>query len=193
MNSSPPDSFLTAAKHDWPAATAATLLLLFVLFGGGGSEAPLRAGILEGFAAVLFAGLVAGHFSGRPLPGEAVGPLAFFAFALAIIAAQLTPLPPSAWMNLPGREAAVSAAQAAGQENLWRPLSLDPEATRRSACALIVPLAMALATIASSNRGKIWLVRSLVAGALVSAVLGMFQIALGNPESLAPYGGRTSY
>jgi O-antigen ligase len=106
---------------------------------------------------------------------------------LLVIALQLIPLPPQTWTALPGRETAAAAAALGGPVG-WRPISLDPEATRRTAAALLLPAGLLLATLTTDNRGLLMLARAIVLGALLSALLGAVQISVGTPASLSPYG-----
>jgi O-antigen ligase len=178
-----------AAWRQEPATIAAAFLLLVaIILGGGGADGPVTGGIVEALAALTLAAIAAMHFSGRPLPPEAKGPVWFIAATLLLILFQLVPLPPSLWMVLPGRETALSVSQLIGRSGEWRPLSLDPESTRQHAAALLVPAAMLLAAIGASHRGLLLLNRTLIVGALLSALLGALQIALGSPPSLFLYG-----
>lgn len=176
-----------AWRRDRIAFLAAGLVFLSILIGGGGVEAPLRNAIIESGGALLLVACAAFHFGKRPLPSEAAGPLWLLAATLLVIALQLVPLPPATWTQLPGRETAVAVSGAAGLD-IWRPLSLDPEATRRFGAALLLPAGLVLATLMSDNRGLLTIARAIVAGALLSALLAAAQISMGTPQSLAPFG-----
>ena len=167
---------------------AGTLLFMALIFGGGGAEAPFFNGLLDAGGALLLCATVAGHFTGRPLPVSATAPVILLAAVLLLIAAQLVPLPP-AWGNaLPGREAAAAAFALSDDPGRWRPLSLDPEATRRFAAALLLPAGLFLAIIRAGPHGRIVMVRIIVAGALISFLVAAIQLALGLPVGLYPYG-----
>lgn len=176
-----------AWRGDPLAFFAAALVFLSILIGGGGAEAPIRNAVIEACGALLLVACAALHFGGRPLPREAAGPLWLLAATLLVIALQLVPLPPTTWTALPGRETAVAVSTATGLSG-WRPLSLDPEATRRFAAALLLPAGVLIATLMSGHRGLLMIARAAVAGALLSALLAAVQISLGTPMSLAPYG-----
>jgi len=177
-----------AWRHEPATVAAAFLLFVAIILGGGGADGPVAGGVVEALAAVVLAAITAMHFAGRPLPPEARGPVWFLAAVLLLILFQLIPLPPSVWAVLPGRETAVSVTALIGHSSAWRPLSLDPESTRQHAAALLVPAAMLLAAIGASHRGLLLLNRTLIVGALLSALLGALQIALGSPPSLFLYG-----
>lgn len=142
---------------------------------------------MEACGALLLVACAASHFGGRKLPPSAAGPLWLLAATLFVIALQLVPLPHGSWTDLPGRESAAAVSIATGTTQS-RPLSLDPEATRRFAAALLLPAGLLLATLLSGHRGLVLLIRAIVIGALLSALLAAFQIALGTPRWLAPYG-----
>jgi len=175
-------------QFDGLAIASAALLFLALMFGGGGADAPINAGVLAALASLLLTAHIAAHFADRPLPAQAIGPLWFLVAALALIGVQLIPLPPALWSQLPGRETAAAVSAVSGSPDGWRPLSLDPEATRRHAAALLLPAALLLAGLGSNYRGLILLARTIVAAALISALLGAVQVALDSPPALSPYG-----
>ena len=179
---------LAAVRGDPFAWSAAALLLLSLILGGGGAEAPILNGFLEACGGILMCAAIAAHFTSRPFPDAATVPVAFLAAALLLVALQLLPLPPSVWRDLPGREAAVAALEVSGGASQWRPLSLDPEATRRMAAGLLLPAGLLLATLHARHQGLVIMTRAIVIGALISAILAAAQVALGLPESLYPYG-----
>lgn len=174
--------------RDWLTWGTAGLLLASLLIGGGGAEAPLLNGLLQAGGAVLLSFAAARHFTGRPLPVAAIVPLAFLLLLLLLILAQLVPLPPSWWNDLPGRETAATIYALADGKAAWHPLSLDPEATRRFAAALLLPAGLFVAAMHAKHRGLIILARTVVFAALLSAVLAAAQLAFGLRSGLFPYG-----
>ena len=176
----------------WPgnaySIAGALLLLICLLLGGGGAEAPGFNGIIEALGALLLVACVAVHFRRAPMPSEAAAPVACTALLLLLFAFQLLPLPPALWVGLPGRELAAETARLTGQVGSWKSLSLDPEATRRAASGLLLPVALMLVVIRSDGSGLRWLLRSLLAGAGAGAVLGAVQIARDTPAALTLYG-----
>jgi O-antigen ligase len=176
------------APVNWPTWSAAGLLLVSILLGGGGAEAPLQNGLLEAGGAVLLCVMTARHWTGDPLPPAAAAPLALLMAILLLVLAQLTPLPPASWEALPGREAAASIYALAGDQRTWHPLSLDPEATRSFAAALLVPAGLFAAAVTANHKGRLLLAKTVVAGALLSLMLSAGQLALGRSAALFPYG-----
>lgn len=92
---------------------------------------------------------------------------------------QLIPLPPAIWQALPGREIATEIALLAGG-SLWRPLSLDPNATLRSFLGLLPPVAMFLAASQMRTNEHKLLIWVLLAMGLLSAFLGALQVVSGS-------------
>ncbi len=98
---------------------------------------------------------------------------------VAIPLLQLVPLPASLWTELPGRELIVAIYRAASLPSLAHPLSLDPDATRRSALALLPGLALFFSAARAPTRERVALAATVLALASLSAVLGVFQFAAG--------------
>lgn len=172
-------------------AISALLLLMLastIAFGGGGPHAPRLTLALQ-----VLALLTVGLFACRHLPFVALWstvPGWLVAGMLALIALQLVPLPPAIYANLAGRGPLLTALLLAGEQRTWRPLSLDPDATRLAAEALLVPLTL-LASTLQADRATIHLALRAIAGlAVASALLGLVQI--GNTRlllyQLPPFG-----
>ena len=132
---------------------AAALLALSLILGGGGAESPFLNGLLEAGGALLLCATFANALTGRPLPPAATVPVVLLLATLLLIAAQLVPLPPTLWAMFPGREAAVNAYALTSEPNTWRPLSLDPEATRRFASSLLLPAGLFFAALRTNRSG----------------------------------------
>ena len=178
------------AVGSWITWAIALMLTVAILFGGGGAEGPANNGIIYAASAILLLSLGAAHASGsRPLPREAMVPLWLLAAVLLVGCIQLIPVPPAIWRSLPGRELAISSLALVSADHSWRPLSLDPEATRRALAALLLPAVMIVAVLGATCREVILLLRILLACASFSALLGVLQAAAGYPDWLMPYQG----
>jgi hypothetical protein len=174
----------------WSALAIAVVLGGSILFGGGGAEGSFNNGIILTASAVLLFGLFAAHWSGaRPLPPSALVPMLLILGFLLVGTAQLVPLPPQLWRVQPGRELAASALQLVHSGDMWKPLSLDPEATRRSMTALLLPAATMFAVIGSTRRETVLLLHVIIGCALISSVVGALQVALRYPPWLTYYEG----
>lgn len=156
-----------------------TALVTAFLGGGGSSSAIASLLVLRPVSALLFA-LALTSLTGQQIKGSA-GLLALTAATVVIVAAQLIPLPPALWHNLPGRELIAANDRLVGLADQWRPLSLDPPATRNALFSLLLPIATLLFAIQLSAADLVKTVGLVLVGALSSAVLAQLQI-LGDPE-----------
>lgn len=174
----------------WQAYAVAALAVVAVLFGGGGAEGPVNNGVIQALAAVLLSLLLASNIRGSwPLPQAAVGAGSVLLALVLIVVLQLVPLPPGVWDSLPGRDLARAALALTGSADEWRPLSLDPEATRRVAATLLLPAAILFGLLGSTRREILLVVTGIVIAAGVSALVGALQLTLGTPGWLTFYDG----
>lgn len=167
---------MTVAKRTrhGDAAVATGLLGLALVLGGGSPISPIQRTIVE----------LAGVFTlcwfftrgWRAPRGHAVTVgLAIAAALVILVIFQIMPLPPGLWRRLPGRDAAADVLDILGAGQTWRPLSLDPAATREAGYFLIPPLAMFVATLHLGHDARSRLVLMIVVAAVLSAVLVMIQ------------------
>lgn len=156
----------------------ALLLTVAILAGGGSVRFPLTELIVELVAvAALVPVLIAWRWRIVP-PGFKV-PMLLATLMLALIVLQLVPLPPAIWTKLAGRELGADTARALGWAAQWRPLSIDPEATMRSAIALIPGVTMFLAVAILPPAARARLVALLVILGAAILLPGLLQIASG--------------
>jgi O-antigen ligase len=101
--------------------------------------------------------------------------------------AQLIPLPPGIWAGLPGHARFLGSDAVAGLGPVWRPISLAPDLTLAALISLSVPLAMTVGCAALSAEQCRRLLRYVLAGVAVSAVIGVVQLVGGGREALYPY------
>lgn len=123
-----------------PSLSLVILLLLLALLAiaGGASRADALGQVVvrAGTAALLGIWIVAG---GRTRLPRALAILLGAVCLLPLV--QLVPLPPSAWLALPGRETFAAAATLSGIPQPWRPIALVPDGTLNALFSLIVPVA----------------------------------------------------
>ena len=170
---------LAPADFALPAFVALT-----VLFGGGGTPAPLPEMLLEWLALAMLATVVVLHPGDRPWPRRATA----FAFALLLLPAlQLIPLPPAIWRGLPGREIEAAAVDLTGSGHSWMPWTISPPRTLASLLALIVPATAIVVAALASSRGRAYTLIAVALMALLSAVVGMAQLAGGANSALRFY------
>lgn len=146
--------------------------------GGAGAAYPLLEMVVEILGVALLCYFaIAGR--DEPLPPDARIPLIFAGAILMLLLLQLVPLPPALWHLLPEREREIGVLKMLGRSGRWMPLSLDPEATRRSMLALVPGLAMFVAGIHLPSGDRLRIAGMLVAFAAFGAVLGAIQAASG--------------
>ena len=162
----------------------ALLLCVALAFGGAGYYYPrLELGIeLAALGTISYFALTrrSWRFDRLTLFGFAIA-----AAALLLPLLQLVPLPAALWHVLPGRAFAVTLDAQLGWADKWRPLSLDPEATLRSAILLLPPAAMFLSMRFLNMDQRLNLLRLLVLFGLASALVGSVQFATGG--KLTPF------
>jgi len=180
----------TGRPRSWRNWTYLAAFAIALLAGGGGAEGPLQNGIIAAVGAFFLLALAADQFSGSdPHPRDLRVPAVIAASLILIPILQLVPLPPRIWHALPGRENAVLALGYVGHADSWRPLSLDPEATKRWATAVLWPVAIFLHVLRSPRDHLLTLLRLLVVCAALSGFAGVLQLTLGHPQWLSFYDG----
>ena len=115
-----------------------------------------------------------------------------FIFCLAVVIVpliQLVPLPPALWMLLPHRTPLIASFDVLGHGSSgnglpWLPISVSPNATWLSVAALLPTLAVFFGTILLGYRERRLLSLGVVAFGIVSAFLGLLQIAQGPASRL---------
>lgn len=160
---------------------APAYLVFCVLLGGASAAGHLANLVLQLLAVLIIAWALV-----RPLdsPSETSSRQLLWigCFALLLIIAQLVPLPPSIWANLPGRQVVLDGYELLGLAPDWAPLSLDPTATMRSALSLLPAFAVALAMLRLDSNDPSKVAWAIVGAAGLSVFVGMHQV-LGGPGS----------
>lgn len=154
----------------------AAFVALAMLLGGGGSPNPGTEMILQ-LATVLAMGAYWWTGRDRRTPAPQLEVIGITVLILTVPIAQLIPLPPSVWHDLPDRSREIATLSLIGAQGEWMPLSIVPSKTLSSLLAMIPPLALAwmVAQRTTSERGIILGVIALMA--LASAILGALQMA----------------
>lgn len=148
--------------------------VLLVALLGGSSRPDVPGLIVLRPLAVLFC-VYAFLVASREQLRSVLAPLLLVGSLMALALLQLVPLPPSVWSSLPGRELVAEATILAGLDDVWRPLSLDPNRTWNALFALFVPLAAVCLVGAQERRAQAPVLWTLLGVALVSAALGFLQ------------------
>lgn len=152
----------------------ALFLGLWLLGGASRPDVPAQAFVRAMAWVVLAIAILKGLV---PAPRSWSFPLKFLAAVGLVLSAQLLPLPPAVWMELPGRDVIEGAASAIGEGQPWRPLSMSPYATINALSALIIPLVV-LILAARLDRALQWRMATIILGAVgASALLGVTEFA----------------
>lgn len=166
---------------------AALVLFLFLCLIGGGSSRPETMSLLYvRAAAVLCCGLfllTPAHRDWRSVRW----PLILWMAAFAVIAIQLIPLPPTIWSALPGHAHLLEGAVAAGLPQPWRPVSMTPDFTRSCLLWLLPPLVVIIGFASLGDQNRSALAPILIAGACISALVGVLQLTGGSGSPLYNY------
>ena len=154
---------------------AAAFIVLVFLLGGGSRYDIASLAVLRplAFGFALYA-----LFAAREGELRAVLVPLTLLLALALwLAAQLIPLPPSVWQQLPGRALFAEIFAAAGLEPVWLPLTMSSSRTLNSLMSLSVPLAGLLLFAVLEPAQRVKLLLAVWVMALASAALGIAQLA----------------
>ena len=168
-------------------SVCALMLIASLLLGGGTRGGFLSDAILE-LVAIPALLIAVSLLIDLPVWREGRQSEIYKVFALCAAIAlvpliQLIPLPPWIWTNLPGREGIAKVFDAIGRQTPWMPLSVSPHATWVSFLSLLPPLAMFVAAIQLTYRERREVSLIIVALGVVSAFVGLTQVAEG-PASL---------
>jgi O-antigen ligase len=112
--------------------------------------------------------------------------------ALLWIGVQLVPLPPALWTSLPGREFVARGYELLGISAPWLPISLSPYDTITTALTLLPPIALLVALMRLRSWRSDWMLASVLAGAVISIVLGALQVS-SHPDPTWYFYERTNF
>jgi O-antigen ligase len=109
------------------------------------------------------------------------------AASLALVLAQLLPLPYSMWALLPGRQLVVDTFSTLGLTPFWLPLTLSPWATKAAAVALLPAIAgfFSLLTVRPNEHLKV--AATVIGCAMIGLFIGFAQKSLGSAAGLHFY------
>ena len=162
------------------------LVAMALLLGGGGIDSVINPLLVE-LAAVGVLAMLLATTSGFAVERRAAPLLIVLVLAVLLPALQMVPLPPLVWALLPGRSVAVQAFDLVGASAKWHPLSLDPEATGRSALALLPAVAAFLGVLCLDYPQRYRLVILIVGIAFAGALFSAIQFAGGTGGGLNLY------
>lgn len=158
-------------------------LLVAALILGGASRVEVLSTLLVRLTAIgVFVLLIARRDSFRALPKPWLALL-----AVALVIAQLIPLPYGLWSALPGRQLEVDILNQLPDPHRWMPLSLHPPGTFNTLLSLLPPLALLVCMPLVGSKWRRRLVYALIAVALINGLFGMMQLATGEESPLRLY------
>ena len=167
-------------------AALAMLMVASILLGGSTHSGYLSDVILEALAAPVLL-VVLWFWAGEPMERLPLPEMAFCAAMFALPLAQLIDLPPNFWLKLPHGELRQSAQLSAQVGLAWGPLSLVPSETWLCVVAIVPPIAIFLGTAYLPAFERRIVVAALLSAGLVSAGLGLLQVAQGPGSLLRPF------
>ena len=150
-------------------------LLLCLLFGGSGQGIWLNMVLqLLGLAILAWAAAVPAE---EPLPPAARKLLILAMIGIIVVALQLVPLPPSAWVHLGGRGFIADGFRILGVPEPTLPISLAPYKSLDSLLGLVPPAALFAAIVRLKAYRATWLAAALLTGTIAGVLLGALQVA----------------
>jgi len=153
---------------------------LFLCLVAGGSAQGLWANMLLQLLGVAIIAWAAMSGGSQPAP-PARGLFLIVIAALVLIALQLVPLPASVWPHLGGREGIASGYKVLGIATPPLPISLGPYDSLQALLTLVPPVAMLCAMLRLRAYRPSWLALALLGGTFCGILLGVLQVASGDP------------
>jgi O-antigen ligase len=161
----------------------AFVVICSLLLGGGTRGGFLSDAILEVLAVpallIAFSSLIDLSKRKTAIKSDAHWALVLCAAIAILPLVQLVPLPPWLWTVLPGREEMTKVFALLGHGLPWMPISVSPSLTWLSFLSLLPPIAIFLAAIQLSYRERRTLVLVIIAVGVISAFVGLIQVAEG--------------
>lgn len=154
-----------------PLLLMATFLTLLWIAGGASREDALGQVVVRVGACLIIA--AAAVLGPKPVWADIKPVAVLLLAATALPIFQLIPLPPEIWQALPGRDILIMA----GEDHLWRPITMAPGATRNALFSLLVPLATLLLLAQTTQKERAWLAPSLLAVITSAVFLGLLQFS----------------
>lgn len=153
---------------------------LFACLILGGSAQGIWQNMILQLAGIALIAWAAAAPAEEPLLPSARRLLLLAIIAIAVVALQMVPLPPSVWTKLGPRGALVEGYDALGLQLPALPLSLTPYASLNSLFGLIPPLALFCAIVRLRAYRPSWLAIALLAGTVAGILIGALQVGTTN-------------
>ena len=153
--------------------------LLACLIMGGSSQAIWGNALLQ-LAAVAILAWSAVTADPQPLTIAGRRLLQIVAVTGLLFLAQIIPLPPAVWTQLPGREFIETGYTLLGMPMPWAPISFSPYNTMTTALTLLPPVALLVGLLRLRAWRTDWMIAAVILGAAVSIGLGVLQVSSGD-------------
>jgi O-antigen ligase len=170
----------------FPAFAASTFFLLCVLLGGASAAGAAANGLLQAVGVVLIL-VCLWRMRDTPLAPEARALVWIVGLFVLVALLSLVPLPRGLWEALPGRGYIAHGFRLLGVPPGPLPLSLNAQGTIASLLSIIVPVAMFLLVVQLKEEDRRNLVWAVLAAAVASIMLGVFQLLGGEGSGLRFY------
>lgn len=165
-------------KRTFDGIVLAAFIAMMMLFGGASRTDALTQPVIFAFAAVAIGYFVVlrPHGLGRLRP---IGLL--LAALVGTMVLQLIPLPPAIWNLFPAGSLISRIDAAAGLGEVWRPLSIMPDATLTALFSCAVPIATLLLCVRSAAKSYRLPIAALLAVGILGLAIGLMQVTAGAP------------
>jgi hypothetical protein len=171
--------------------TNLALLLLTIVAGGASRENAIPLAVVELASLALLPWSIARLVENRRWT-EMNFPLAIIVLMALTPVSQLIPLPPGLWTHMPGGPSVREIYDGAGLELPWRPLSLAPAYTVRSALSLLAPISIFLGWSGLSSTERGYGIVAILVALIAGLLLGSVQLAAGG-QSVGYLYSNTNY
>jgi hypothetical protein len=163
---------------------ACAVILVSSLVLGGGTRGGFLSDVLLELIAVPALGVVLWSLVDLPRQaierrGRARWELAFCFIMALVPLAQLVPLPPRIWTELPGHGEIATVLDLLRDQQTWMPISVSPEGTWLSLLSLLPPMVIFLGVIQLSYKQRREVSLLFIAVGVVSVFVGLAQLSQG--------------
>lgn len=178
-------------REPLPSGMLCVFLAMLAIAGGASRADAWGQVVVRGGSVLIVCVLIA---FGAKVYAPRYRAIALLLAAIALLAIiQLIPLPPAIWSILPGRGAFLDVMPEAGLTQPWRPLNLVPDAGLNALFSLLPAAAMLAICVSLGDRGRAWLLPSVILLALGSALFALLQAAGAAPDNIFVNGSAGDY
>ncbi|WP_120716792.1 O-antigen ligase family protein [Tsuneonella amylolytica] len=166
--------FLSSSKSSIDFKVLAVFLAVVFLLGGG-ARADIASLVLLRPLSVVLAGWWILRLDRAALSRHRWF-LLFAGVTFGLLLLHMIPLPPSLWQSLPQRDLVERIDAAVGLGEVWRPLTLAPDAARNALWSLFVPFAVGLGMLRLDGRERRTMLAVVLGLGAMSLALSLLQV-----------------